>query len=261
MVRPAAPAVIEVEHVTQTFTSPSGSRFHAVEDVSFSVHDGEFVSLIGPSGCGKSTLLRILADVMAPSAGSVRVRGKTPRQARLDRDYGFVFQRPVLFDWRSVLRNVRLPFEVVGAPRDAAARRAEELLGLGGLAAFARHAPWQLSGGMQQRVAIARALATRPSILYLDEPFGALDEITRDAMNAELLKICAAAGATALLVTHSIPEAVLLSDRVLVMGTGPGRIIATVDVGLGQPRTPAVVRDSDAFFHKVIEVRRALHAA
>lgn len=248
---------IEVQRVAQVFRTPEGGWFPALQDITFSVAEGEFVAIIGPSGCGKSTLLRILADVLQPTAGAVRIRGKSPAQARRDRDYSFVFQRPVLFEWRSVLGNVLLPLEIIGVDGAEREERALRLLRLVGLESFRSHAPWQLSGGMQQRVAIARALVTQPSILLLDEPFGALDELTRDAMNAELLNICETAGVTALLVTHSVPEAVLLADRVIIMGTRPGRILDTVDVDLPRPRSPAV-RETDEYFHKLTEVRRKL---
>ncbi len=187
---------------------------------------GEFVSLIGPSGCGKSTLLRIVGDLISPTSGSVTVNGKPAPQARLDRDYGMVFQAPILFDWRTVRANVELPLEVNGTPRDERTRRATDNLRLVELEDFAGHYPWQLSGGMQQRVAIARALAVDPAILLMDEPFGALDEMTRERMNLELLEIWRRTETTIIFVTHSIAEAVFLSTRVVVMSARPGRISA-----------------------------------
>src|SRR5262245_42607328 len=180
--------IIDLASVSRTFTGPAGAT-HALEDVSLSVEPGEFVSIIGPSGCGKSTLVRIVGDLVEASTGTVRVNGKTPRQARLDRDYGIVFQTPVLYDWRTVVENVRLPLEVAGRSRAECAERPVALLRLVGLEAFARHYPGQLSGGMQQRVSIARALALQPSILLMDEPFGALDEMTRERLNIELLNV------------------------------------------------------------------------
>jgi NitT/TauT family transport system ATP-binding protein len=232
-------------------------RVEALRAIDLTVAPGEFISLIGPSGCGKSTLLRIVGDLTSPSAGTVTVNGKTAHQARLDRDYGMVFQAPVLFDWRTVQGNVELPLEVNGTPKAERARRATEHLALVELADFAGHYPWQLSGGMQQRVAIARALALDPAILLMDEPFGALDEMTRERMNLELLKIWERTETTVLFVTHSIAEAVFLSTRVVVMSARPGRISAIIDVDLPRERT-AETRETDAYFHLVTAVREAL---
>lgn len=230
---------------------------HALRDATLAVAPGEFVSIIGPSGCGKSTLLRIVGDLVEPSSGAVSVKGKTPSQARLDRDYGIVFQTPVLYEWRTVLRNVELPLEVMGRPRAERDRRARELLQLVGLGDFHRHYPWQLSGGMQQRVAIARALVFNPSILLMDEPFGALDELTRERLNLELLNIWSQTSATVLFITHSISEAVFLSNRVMVMSPRPGRIERTVTVDLPRPRT-AHTRALPRFFELVTQVREGL---
>jgi NitT/TauT family transport system ATP-binding protein len=182
------------------------------------------VSLIGPSGCGKSTLLRLVADLLQPTSGEILVNGKSARQARLDQDYGMAFQQRGLFEWRSVQKNIELPLELKGWDKTKRAQRATEMLELVKLPEFARHMPWQLSGGMQQRVAIARALAAHPKILLMDEPFGALDEMTREHMQAELLRIAHETSSTVVFVTHSIPEAVFLSDRVVVMSPRPGRI-------------------------------------
>ncbi|HVA86179.1 MAG TPA: ABC transporter ATP-binding protein, partial [Candidatus Saccharimonadales bacterium] len=215
------------------------------------------VSLIGPSGCGKSTLLRLIGDLTRPSSGEIRVNGKPARQARLDRDYGMVFQAPVLMDWRTVLRNVELPLEIMGFPRSERDRRAAALLDLVELREFAARYPWQLSGGMQQRVAIARALAFDPKLLLMDEPFGALDEMTRERMNLELMNIWRRLGTTIVFVTHSIPEAVFLSSRVAVMSARPGRISATVDIDLPQPRT-AETRELARYFALVTRVREQL---
>ncbi|HEX4936230.1 MAG TPA: ABC transporter ATP-binding protein, partial [Gemmatimonadaceae bacterium] len=211
-----ASPVVDLNGVSKVFDG-GGSRVEALSNVDLTIGRGEFISLIGPSGCGKSTLLRIIGDLIEPSAGSVTVNGKPSRRARLDRDYGMVFQAPVLFDWRTVQKNVELPLEITA--RSAAERRAKasEMLGLVELGDFAGHHPWQLSGGMQQRVAIARALALDPAILLMDEPFGALDAMTREYMNLELLRVWQASGKTVVLVTHSIEEAVFLSDRVVVM--------------------------------------------
>ena len=249
-------AIIAIEHVSKTFTGVAGS-VHALDDVSLAVAPGEFVSIIGPSGCGKSTLLRLVGDLGEPSAGRIQVNGKTPRAARLARDYGIVFQAPVLYEWRTVLENVRLPLEIIGRPRAARDERPLALLRLVGLEAFRDHYPWQLSGGMQQRVAIARALVFEPSILLLDEPFGALDEMTRERLNLELLEACRATSATALFVTHSIAEAVFLSSRVVVMSPRPGRIERMVDVDLPRPRTDKT-RAMPRFFELITAVRDAL---
>jgi NitT/TauT family transport system ATP-binding protein len=230
-------------------------RVEALRDIDLEVGSGEFVSLIGPSGCGKSTLLRIIADLTSPSSGQLRVNGKTPGEARVDRDYGFVFQKATLLDWRTVQRNVELPLEIMEiAGRDEIAR---EMLALVQLDEFGDHYPWQLSGGMQQRVAIARALAFEPELLLMDEPFGALDEMTREAMQQELLRIWGATGTTVVFVTHSIPEAVFLSTRVVVMSPRPGRIWDSIEVGLPRPRT-VDTRESQAYYDLVTRVREAL---
>jgi NitT/TauT family transport system ATP-binding protein len=250
------PAVIDVRSVGKTFTSQAGTTV-ALSDVTLSIASGEFVSIIGPSGCGKSTLLRIIGDLVEPSTGGVHVRGKSPRQARLDREYGIVFQTPVLYDWRTVIENVRLPLELGGRPRAEREERPPALLRLVGLDGFREHYPWQLSGGMQQRVAIARALALEPSILLMDEPFGALDEMTRERLNLELLHVCRQTAATVLFVTHSIAEAVFLSTRVVVMSPRPGRIVQIVDVDLPRPRTDQT-RAWPRFFELVTIVRESL---
>ena len=234
-----------------------GTRVDALVDVDLHIAKGEFVSLIGPSGCGKSTLLRLIADLIQPTAGQVLVNGKPAHQARLDQDYGMAFQQSGLFEWRSVERNIELPLELKGWDKAKRRTRSAEMLELVKLTEFARHMPWQLSGGMQQRVAIARALAAHPDLLLMDEPFGALDEMTREHMQAELLRICADTGTTVVFVTHSIPEAVYLADRVVVMSPRPGRITAMIDVAFGRQRDE-LTREATDFFAKVTEVREAL---
>src|SRR5215831_10052295 len=248
--------IIELADVAKTFDSRAGAT-EALRAVSLTVQAGEFVSIIGPSGCGKSSLLRIVGDLVEPSAGTVRVNGKSPRQARLDRDYGIVFQTPVLYDWRTVLENVQLPLELAGRSRQEREARPRALLRLVGLETFGRHFPWQLSGGMQQRVSIARALALEPSILLMDEPFGALDEMTRDRLNLELLRVWSETSATALFVTHSIAEAVFLSTRVVVMSPRPGTIDRIVPIDLPRPRLDKIRSDS-RFFELITTVRESL---
>jgi NitT/TauT family transport system ATP-binding protein len=251
--------VVEISGVSKVF-APRGqgtAPVQALVGIDLTLAAGEFVSLIGPSGCGKSTLLRIVGDLTAPTSGAVTVNGKPAAQARRDRDYGMVFQAPILFDWRSVQGNVELPLEITGTPKSERVRRATEHLALVELSDFAGHYPWQLSGGMQQRAAIARALVLDPAILLMDEPFGALDEMTRERMNMELLKIWDRTGTTVLFVTHSIAEAVFLSSRVVVMSARPGRISTVIDIDLPRERT-AETRETEAYFHFVTVVREAL---
>jgi NitT/TauT family transport system ATP-binding protein len=231
----------------------------ALTGIDLQVDRGEFVSLIGPSGCGKSTMLRLIANLTEPTSGTVSVNDKSPRQARLDQDYGMAFQQSGLFEWRTVVKNIELPLELRGWDRKKRRARALELLQLVKLADFADHRPWELSGGMQQRVAIARALAFHPALLLMDEPFGALDEMTREHMQAELNRISAETGTTVVFVTHSIPEAVFLSDRVVVMSARPGKVAAIVEVELGD-RTEDT-RETSEFFKKITEVREALRGS
>ena len=250
--------VVHVEGVTKTFATRGGQgRTTALEGIDLAIRGGEFVSLIGPSGCGKSTLLRLIGDLTAPSSGRVTVNGKSSHEARLGREYGIVFQAPVLFDWRTVEDNVKLPLELKGMDRAARQRRARKLLELVELEDFMGHYPYQLSGGMQQRVAIARSLALQPALLLMDEPFGALDEMTRERMNSEVLRIWQQTGTTIVFVTHSIPEAVFLSTRVAVMSARPGRITRIVEVDLPQPRNE-LTREEPRYFELVTEVREAL---
>jgi NitT/TauT family transport system ATP-binding protein len=249
-------AVVEVRGAGKVFGADAGA-VTALESIDLTIRAGEFVSLIGPSGCGKSTLLRLIGDLTAPTTGEVKVNGKPARRARLDRDYGMVFQAPVLMDWRTVTKNIELPLEIMGFERAERSRRSAALLKLVELEGFESRHPWQLSGGMQQRVAIARALAFDPKLLLMDEPFGALDEMTRERMNLEVMRIWRETGTTIVFVTHSIPEAVFLSTRVVVMSPRPGRISRIVDVDLPQPRT-FETRESERYFELVTRVREAL---
>jgi NitT/TauT family transport system ATP-binding protein len=250
----SAESVVELRGVAKTFAR---GNTVALQGIDLTIEAGEFVSLIGPSGCGKSTLLRIIGDLVRPTAGSIVVNGKPAHQARLDRDYGIVFQDAVLYDWRTVAKNIGLPLEMLGWGRSKRARRVEEMLSLVELEGFEDHHPWQLSGGMQQRVSIARALSFSPALLLMDEPFGALDEMTRERLNMELLRIWQETGSTVVFVTHSISEAVFLSTRVVVMSARPGRIAGLVEIDLPQPRTFAT-REEVAYFELVTRVREAL---
>ena len=249
--------VVHLAGVDKVFARGDQPGTTALQGIGLDITQGEFVSLIGPSGCGKSTLLRIIGDLTSPTTGAVVVNGKTAEKARRDRDYGMVFQAPVLFEWRTVEDNVKLPLEVMGASAERRAKRAQEMLALVELSDFLKHYPWQLSGGMQQRVAIARALAFEPALLRMDEPFGALDEMTRERMNSELLAIWERTGITVVFVTHSIPEAVFLSSRVAVMSARPGRITHLIEVDLERPRGLAT-RESARYFELITTVREAL---
>jgi NitT/TauT family transport system ATP-binding protein len=247
-------AVVSLRNVTKSF---GAGGVTALQSIELDVQPGEFVSLIGPSGCGKSTLLRIVGNLVEPTSGEVIVNGKSARQARLDRDYGIVFQDAVLYDWRTVAKNIALPLELAGWDGARRKARVQEMLELVELHGFGDHHPWQLSGGMQQRVSIARALSFSPALLLMDEPFGALDEMTRERLNAELLRIWERSGSTVVFVTHSISEATFLSTRVVVMSPRPGRIAAVVDIDLPQPRN-ADTREEPRFFELVTEVRDRL---
>ncbi|MGB8003801.1 MAG: ABC transporter ATP-binding protein [Gaiellaceae bacterium] len=232
----------------------------ALDGIDLDVEPGEFVSLIGPSGCGKSTLLRIIGDLTKPTDGTVQVNGKPAERARRDHEYGIVFQDAVLYDWRTVAKNISLPLELLHWNRARRNARVREMLELVELTGFEGHHPWQLSGGMQQRVSIARALSFSPSLLLMDEPFGALDEMTRERLNTELLRIWQETGSTVVFVTHSISEAVFLSTRVVVMSARPGRVAGIVPVDLAQPRT-STTREEPHFFELVTQVREQLAAA
>ena len=252
-----APAVT-VTGASMTFNAGRSNEVVALAPIDLVVAPGELVSLIGPSGCGKSTLLRLIANLLEPTSGSVLVNDKPAATARLDGDYGMAFQQAGLFEWRTVARNIELPLELKGWDRAKRRKRALEMLDLVRLRDFADHRPWELSGGMQQRVAIARALSFEPKLLLMDEPFGALDEMTREHMQTELGRIRAATGSSVIFVTHSIPEAVFLSDRVVVMSARPGRIESIIDISLGE-RTE-LTREDSSFFKHVTEVREALRS-
>ncbi|MDR2132514.1 MAG: ABC transporter ATP-binding protein [Clostridiales Family XIII bacterium] len=250
---------IVMKHVNMTYNAGSAETA-ALSDVSLNIGKGEFVSLLGPSGCGKTTLLRIIADLIKPTSGAVTVGGESPREARLKKRYGIVFQNPVLYDWRSVRRNIQLPLEIMRLDKETRKRRAEGMMELVGLTHFADYYPGELSGGMQQRVGIARALAIQPEILLMDEPFSALDEFTREKLQADLLDIWSKTGKTVIFVTHNIAEAVFLSDRVVVLSPRPGRLSAIVDVDLPRPRRLAV-RETPAFNALVAKIRAGFEEA
>ena len=253
--------VISADDLSLTFDTADGP-VHALADIDLHIAPSEFVSLIGPSGCGKTTLLRVIADLEQPTAGSVTVDGMTPAEARRAGAYGYVFQAPALYPWRTIEGNVALPLEVMGLPKAERRERVARNLRLVELDGFARRHPWQLSGGMQQRASIARALAVEADILLMDEPFGALDEIVRDHLNEQLLKLWAETKKTVVFVTHSIPEAVFLSTRIVVMSPRPGRIHEVIECDLG-PERPLDIRESPRFLeiaHRVREGLRAGHA-
>jgi NitT/TauT family transport system ATP-binding protein len=251
---------VVVDDVSMVFNEGQAGEVAALDHVDLTIRTGEFVSLIGPSGCGKSTLLRVIANLLDPTGGTVSVNSKPAHQARVEQDYGMAFQQSGLFEWRTVAKNIELPLELKGWDKQRRAARVTEMLDLVKLPDRGQHMPWELSGGQQQRIAIARALAAHPPLLLMDEPFGALDEMTREHMQSELLQICAATQTTVVFVTHSIPEAVYLSDRVVVMSVGPGRITDTVDVDLGHARDDST-REDDTFYRKITEVREALRGS
>jgi NitT/TauT family transport system ATP-binding protein len=253
---PAADAAIEISGLSLRFDTADGPVL-ALSDVSLRVARGEFVSFIGPSGCGKTTLLRAVADLENPTSGSIRVNAMSPREARANRAYGYVFQAPALYPWRSVARNIALPLEIMGfskAEREARIANGLELVNLSG---FGAKYPWQLSGGMQQRASIARALSFDPDLLLMDEPFGALDEIVRDMLNQQLLRLWDVTGKTVLFVTHSIPEAVFLSTHIVVMSPRPGRIYDVIECNLPRDRT-LDIRETPEFLAIANRVRQGL---
>jgi NitT/TauT family transport system ATP-binding protein len=248
--------VIDMSGLSLSFSTRDGPVL-ALSGVDLKIARGEFVSFIGPSGCGKTTLLRAVADLEAPTSGTIRVNGMSPSEARLKRAYGYVFQAPALYPWRSVERNIALPLEIMGYGKAERAARVAKGLELVNLTGFGKKFPWQLSGGMQQRASIARALSFDPDLLLMDEPFGALDEIVRDMLNQQLLELWAKTGKTALFVTHSIPEAVFLSTRVVVMSPRPGRIHDIISCDFPRERT-LDIRETPAFLEVAHRVRQGL---
>ncbi len=261
--RPATEAgarrtVVEAKGLSLTFETADGP-VHALSEIDLRVGHGDFVSLIGPSGCGKTTLLRVIADLEQPTGGRIEVNGVSPHQARLDRSYGYIFQAPALYPWRNIERNVTLPLEIMGMSREERTQRARKYLELVDLAGFEKKYPWQLSGGMQQRASIARALCFDPELLLMDEPFGALDEIARDHLNEQLLKLWDKTRKTVVFVTHSIPEAVFLSTRVVVMSPRPGKIIDVIETDFPRGRS-LDIRETPAFLEVAHRVREGLRA-
>ncbi len=227
--------LVDIKNLSLTFHA-ADKPVVALDNINLEIKSGDFVSLIGPSGCGKTTLLRAIADLERPTSGTIKIDGKTPEEARLRRAYGYVFQAPALYPWRTVERNVTLPLEIMGIDKSERTRRADEQLALVGLKGFEKKYPWQLSGGMQQRVSIARALSFAPELLLMDEPFGALDEITRDHLNLQLAELWRRTGKTCVFVTHSISEAVFLSTRIVVMSPRPGRVLDVIESDLPRER-------------------------
>ena len=254
----AAEKVIDIRGLSLVFQA-ADTPVQALADIDLQVGRGEFVSFIGPSGCGKTTLLRVIADLERQTAGQIAVNGVSPEDARKGRAYGYVFQAPALYPWRTVVRNVTLPLEIMGLPPDERRKRAARYLDMVGLGGFERKFPWQLSGGMQQRVSIARALSFEPDLLLMDEPFGALDEITRDRLNVELLRLWEKTNKSIIFVTHSIAEAVFLSTRIVVMSPRPGRVLETIDCNLPKGRT-LDARETPQFLEIAHKVRVALRA-
>jgi NitT/TauT family transport system ATP-binding protein len=255
------PAVVELKGVSKVFGSGGDVGVRALSDIDLSIGRGEFVSLIGPSGCGKSTLLRIIGDLTSPTAGTVTVNGKPAPRARLDRDYGMVFQAPVLFDWRTVQKNVELPLEITGRPAAEREAKAREMLALVELSDFADRQPWQLSGGMQQRVAIARALAYQPQLLLMDEPFASVDAQTRADLEDLVRRLHGELELSVVLVTHDMDEAVYMSDRVVVLNGRPATIATVLDVDLGATRDQVETKSTPRFAELRSEVYRIIHPA
>ena len=249
-------STIDINNLFLTFETQS-EPVHALSDINLKVEAGDFVSLIGPSGCGKTTLLRVIADLEKPTSGSITVEGKSTHQARLDKSYGYVFQTPALLPWRNIESNIHLPLEMSGYSKSEQKKLSQKYLSLVSLTGFEKKYPWQLSGGMQQRVSIARALSFDPDMLLMDEPFGALDEITRDRLNEELLRLWEQTQKTVVFVTHSIPEAVFLSSKIVVMSARPGKIIDVIDTNFPKDRN-LDIRESKEFLKVSQLVREGL---
>lgn len=247
---------IKIDDVCMSFKDNGGNEVQALNHINLDIKKGEFISLLGPSGCGKTTLLRTIADLLEPSSGKVRISGMTPKEIRLQQKFGIVFQNPVLFEWRTVKKNVELPLEIMYWSKEERSKQADRMLELVGLTKFADHYPKQLSGGMQQRVGIARAFGIKPNILLMDEPFSALDEFTKEKLHDDLLKIWKETNKTVIFVTHNIQEAVYLSDKVCVLSPHPGRLSAVVDIDLPRPRAIAM-KDSAHFTELVAKVRNS----
>lgn len=247
---------IQIRDLTKIYITNEGEEIKALTDVNLDIQEGEFISLLGPSGCGKSTMLRMIADLLEPTEGTITINGMTPKETRMQQKFGIVFQSPVLYDWRTVRRNICMPMEIVGVPRKERTARINKQLELVGLEKFGQKYPFELSGGMQQRVGIARALALDPEILLMDEPFSALDEFTREKLNEDVLKIWRKTNKTIIFVTHNIAESVFLSDRVVVLSPHPGRVSAVVDIDLPRPRT-AEMRESSEFYDLVAKIRHS----
>lgn len=250
--------VIDIDNLSLTFQTNDGP-VHALSDIDLKIDEGDFVSFIGPSGCGKTTLLRVIADLEQPTAGSITVNGVSPQEARLNRAYGYVFQAAALYPWRTIAKNVALPLEIMGLSRAEQEERIARNMELVNLAGFEKKYPWQLSGGMQQRASIARALAVEPDLLLMDEPFGALDEIVRDHLNEQLLQLWAKTNKTVVFVTHSIPEAVFLSSKIVVLCPRPGRIYDVIESNLPRERN-LDIRESPEFLKIAHRVRDGLRA-
>ncbi len=250
--------VIDIDNLSLTFETNDGP-VHALSDIDLKIEEGDFVSFIGPSGCGKTTLLRVIADLERPTAGSITVNGVSPEEARLNRAYGYVFQAAALYPWRTIAKNVALPLEIMGLSREEQQKRIQKNMELVNLAGFEKKYPWQLSGGMQQRASIARALAVEPDLLLMDEPFGALDEIVRDHLNEQLLQLWAKTNKTVVFVTHSIPEAVFLSTKIVVLCPRPGRIYDVIESDLPRDRN-LDIRETPEFLKIAHRVREGLKA-
>ena len=252
------PPVVVASKVDLIFQTADGP-VHAISDIDLEINKGDFISLIGPSGCGKTTLLRLIADLEKPTGGMLRVNGISPEEARLNRDYGYVFQSPALYPWRTVDGNLKLPLEIMGVDKNDQEKRAREALEMVDLAGFEKKFPWQLSGGMQQRVSIARALTFHPDLLLMDEPFGALDEIVRDQLNEHFHRLWEQTQKTVVFVTHSIPEAAYLSTKIVVMSPRPGKIIEVIESTLPEKRT-LDKRETKEFLELSQRIRKGLRA-